>query len=235
MQMLDKSEFGEEILMIKAIIFDAFGTLFKVKSGGSARRIISNIAAFGNYVDEQAFIKEWKEYYKIQTSTDMDFKTERDIFISRICMFYNRYNVERNAEIDADFLLANSYEREVYEEVPTALKMLKNKYKIFIGSNTDNDVLEAVMKKNNITVDKIYTSENLKCYKPNPEFYHMILRDNELSPNEVIFIGDSIDDDILGPQYVGIKTILIDRTHRYSSNVIADIVLNCVPCTLNIE
>lgn len=221
--------------MIKAIIFDAFGTLFKVKSSESARKIISNIAAFGNQIDEQAFIKEWKEYYKIHTAVDMDFKTERDIFISRIRMFYSRYNVERNAEIDADFLLANSYEREVYGEVPSALKMLKNKYKIYIGSNTDNDVLNAVMKKNNITVDKIYTSENLKCYKPNPEFYLMILRDNKLCPNEVVFIGDSIDDDVLGPQYVGIKTILIDRTQHYGANAVADIVLNCVPSTLNIE
>ncbi|MDE6434455.1 MAG: HAD family hydrolase [Lachnospiraceae bacterium] len=185
-------------MMIKAIIFDAFGTLFKVTSGDSARKIISNIVASGNHIDEQAFIQEWKEYYKIYTAADMDFKTERDIFISRIRMFYNRYNVERNAEIDTDFLLANSYERDVYEEVPAALKILKNKYKIYIGSNTDNDVLNAVMKKNNITVDKIYTSENLKCYKPNPEFYLMILRDNNLSPHEVIFIGDSIDDDILG-------------------------------------
>ena len=165
----------------------------------------------------------------------MDFKTERDIFISRIRMFYNRYNVERNAEIDTDFLLADSYERDVFEEVPTALKILKNKYQIYIGSNTDNDVLYAVMKKNNITVDKIYTSENLRCYKPNPEFYLMILRDNNLNPHEVIFIGDSIDDDILGPRSIGIKTILIDRMQRYCSNVIADDVLNCVPCILNIK
>ena len=220
--------------MIKAIIFDAFGTLFKLESGGSARKIISNITAYGNHIDEQAFIKEWKEYYKVHTSADMNFKTERDIFISRIHMFYNRYNVERNAEIDADFLLVNSYEREVYEEVPTALKMLKNKYKIYIGSNTDNDVLNAVMKKNNITVDKIYTSENLKCYKPNPEFYRMILRDTNLSPDEVVFIGDSIDDDILGPRRVGIKTILIDRTQRHCSNIAADNVLSRVPCELNI-
>lgn len=221
--------------MIKAIIFDAFGTLFKVTSGDSARKIISNIVASGNHIDEQAFIQEWKEYYKIHTAADMDFKTERDIFISRIRMFYNRYNVERNAEIDTDFLLADSYERDVFEEVPTALKILKNKYQIYIGSNTDNDVLNAVMKKNNITVDKIYTSENLRCYKPNPEFYLMILRDNNLNPHEVIFIGDSIDDDILGPRSVGIKTILIDRMQRYCSNVIADDVLNSVPCTLSIK
>ena len=221
--------------MIKAIIFDAFGTLFKVTSGGSARKIMSNIVAAGNHIDEQAFIKEWKEYYKIHTAADMDFKTERDIFISRIRMFYNRYNVERNAEMDADLLLADSYEREVYEEVPAALKMLKNKYKIYIGSNTDNDVLDAVMKKNNITVDKIYTSENLRCYKPNPDFYLMILRENHLSPHEVVFIGDSIDDDIRGPRQVGIKTILIDRTQRDCPNTVADNVLNCVPCALNIE
>lgn len=221
--------------MIKAIIFDAFGTLFKVTSGDSARKIISNIVASGYQIDEQAFIKEWKEYYKMHTASDMDFKTERDIFISRIRMFYNRYNIKRDAVIDTDFLLANSYKREVYEEVSAALKILKNKYKIYIGSNTDNDVLNAVMKKNNITVDKIYTSENLKCYKPNPEFYLMILRDNNLSPHEVVFIGDSIDDDICGPQSVGIKTILIDRMQRHCSNVSADAVLNCVPSTLNIE
>ena len=223
------------IIMIKAIICDAFGTLFKVTSGGSAGRIISNITASGNHIDEKAFVKEWKEYYKIHTSADMDFKTERDIFISRIRMFYNRYNVERNAETDADLLLADSYERDVYEEVPAALRMLKNKYKIFIGSNTDNYVLDAVMKKNNITADKIYTSENLKCYKPNPEFYLMILRDNNLSPENVIFIGDSIEDDILGPRNVGMKTILIDRARRYSSDVIADKVLNCIPGILDIE
>ena len=138
--------------------------------------------------------------------------TERDIFISRIRMFYDRYGVGRNAEADADALLAGAYEREAYPETKDVLTALKEKYLIFIGSNTDNDVLKSVMHKNNITVDKVYTSENLKCYKPNSQFYTHILKDNGLSPQEVWFVGDSVTDDILGPKSVGMKTVWVDRS-----------------------
>jgi len=54
-------------------------------------------------------------------------------------------------------------------------------------------------------------TENLKCYKPNPKFFRNILDDNGLAPQEVLFVGDSITDDILGPKAMGIKTVWIDR------------------------
>lgn len=197
--------------MMKAIIFDAFGTLFKVTSGGSARTIMRNMEAGEAVVDEKAFLEEWRAYYKKHTIDACAFMTERDIFISRIQMFYDRYSICRNAEADADALLAGAYEREAYQETKAVLTALKEKYLIFIGSNTDNDVLESVMRKNNIAVDKVYTSENLKCYKPNPHFFTYILEDNGLSPQEVLFVGDSVTDDILGPKAVGMKTVWVDR------------------------
>ena len=89
-------------------------------------------------------------------------------------------------------------------------ELMKN-YLVFIGSNTDNDVLENVMQKNSIAVHKVYTSENLKCYKPASRFFTKILDDNGLLPDEVLFVGDSITDDILGPKSIGIKTVWIDR------------------------
>ena len=54
--------------MIKAIIFDAFGTLFKVTGGASARTIISHIEKAGVAVDKSAFLKEWKAFYKEKTT-----------------------------------------------------------------------------------------------------------------------------------------------------------------------
>lgn len=196
---------------MKAIIFDAFGTLFRVTSGGSANTIIKNIADCGIIVDEKTFLEEWKSYYKIHTSDQCNFMTERDIFISRIQMFYNRYRVNRNSAKDADSLLATAFKREAYPEVKTVLNELMKNYDIFIGSNTDNDVLESVMKKNDIAVHKVYTSENLKCYKPSSQFFTQILADNGLSANEALFVGDSITDDIMGPKTIGMKTVWIDR------------------------
>lgn len=196
---------------MKAIIFDAFGTLFRVTSGGSAKTIMKNITDCGMVVDEEAFLEEWKSYYKNHTVDDCEFMTERAIFIARIQMFYDRYHVNRNAENDADSLLTGAFEREAYPEIKTVLNELMKNYLVFIGSNTDNDVLESVMKKNSITVHKVYTSENLKCYKPDSRFFTQILDDNGLSSHEVLFVGDSITDDILGPKVNGIKTVWIDR------------------------
>ena len=196
---------------MKAIIFDAFGTLFKVANGGSARTIIKNITINGGSVDEKAFINEWKAYYKEHTGSDNLFMTERDIFISRIQMFYDRYGVKRDAGEDADALLAGAFERESYPEVKMVLGKLGKKYSVFIGSNTDNNVLASVMRKNDITVDKVYTSEDLKCYKPNIRFFDAILVDNDFAPQDVLFVGDSISDDILGPKALGIQTVWIDR------------------------
>lgn len=196
---------------MKAIIFDAFGTLFKVTNGGSASTIMNNIISSGKSVDEKSFYEEWKAYYKKHTTEDCKFMTERDIFISRIQMFYDRFCVNRNAENDADSLLLEAFKRDVYSEVKAVLEKLMKEHLVFIGSNTDNDVLESVMKKNNIFVHKVYTSENLKCYKPNLRFFTSILADNGLSPEEVLFVGDSITDDILGPRNLGIKTVWVDR------------------------
>lgn len=196
---------------MKAIIFDAFGTLFKVASGGSARTIMNYITTNGCIVDEDIFLNEWKSYYKKQTASSSVFLTERDIFISRIQMFYDRYCVGRNAEMDADSLLAEAFKRDVYSETKAVLNELIKKYKVFIGSNTDNDVIESVISNNNITVHKVYTSENLKCYKPNPIFYQKILDDNNLAPHDVLFVGDSVTDDVLGPKTLGIRTVWIDR------------------------
>lgn len=197
--------------MITTIIFDAFGTLFQVSEGGSAKKIIHNILAGDNEVDFEQFTDEWKAYYKEHTAPGKEFMTERHIFISRIRMFYDRFSVYRNAGEDTDALLADAYHRKAFEEAGQVIEELRKDYKVFIGSNTDNDVLEAVMVGNSITVDKVYTSEDLRCYKPDPEFFGKILRENGLKAEEVMFVGDSVSDDIIGPKALGIKTVLVDR------------------------
>lgn len=196
---------------VKTILFDAFGTLFQTTDGGSARSILHMITNCGGVVDEKAFMEEWKRYYKKHTREDSVFKTERDIFIARIQMFFDRYGINKSAQKAANSLLADALERKMYPEAKAVIEELKKKYRVFIGSNTDNAVLDRVMHKNDIIVHKVYTSENLRCYKPNPAFYTAILKENGLMPQDVLFVGDSITDDIRGPQSMGIKTVWIDR------------------------
>ena len=197
---------------MQAVIFDAFGTLFDVGTGGSAKTVISNIRSCGKFVDEEKFAEEWKAFYIANTSENSVFRTEREIFASRIEMFYSRYGIDRNAAADSDLIIRGAYERKAFPEVKEVIKSLRKKYKVFIASNTDNDVLDKVMTRNNVNVDKVYMSENLKCYKPNPNFFRQILDDSGFAPQEVLFVGDSVRDDIIGPKSAGIKSVLVCRS-----------------------
>ena len=59
--------------------------------------------------------------------------------------------------------------------------------------------------------DGIYTSESLKAYKPEKDFYLRILEYADLRPEETLFVGDSPVDDVKGPKSVGIAACLINR------------------------
>ena len=72
------------------------------------------------------------------------------------------------------------------------------------------------IKNNNMKVDGIYTSESLKEYKPHKAFYTKILDDIKLKAEEVVFVGDSLLEDVKGPQSVGIYSVLLDRKGKYT-------------------
>ena len=200
---------------MRAILFDAFGTLFDTRSGGSAREtILSHLRAGGASVDENAFRSEWTEFYQIHTAPEAEFRTERILFEERIRMFYRRYAIKRNAAADSDSILQGAFTRKAFPEAADALSALRKEYRVLIASNTDNDVLEQVMTQNRIAADGVYTSENLKCYKSNPDFYRKILDDIGLSPREVLFVGDSVRDDILGPKALGIPAVWVNRSGK---------------------
>ena len=199
-------------MQIKAIIFDVFGTLIQVIKGNSAQMTMNRITAeSGAVIDEAEFLREWRGYYASHTADGCDFMTEREIFTSRIRMFYERYAVTRSAEEDTAEMLSAAFERNIYDDVLPALEVLKDKVQILLGSNTDNDALQAVMRRNGLQADRVYTSEDLRCYKPDRKFFQHILNDNALQPDEVLFVGDNPRDDILGPKQLGIRTALIDR------------------------
>jgi len=76
-----------------------------------------------------------------------------------------------------------------------------------------------LLKRNGVNVDKVYTSESLMCYKPSEQFYKIILNENSLINDEVLFVGDSLIDDVFGPSKINIKTCWLNR-NKYAKRTI---------------
>jgi len=60
--------------------------------------------------------------------------------------------------------------------------------------------------------DFMVSSAEAGCRKPHPDIYDRVLQHVGVKPAETVFVGDSIEPDVHGPQRVGITGILLDRT-----------------------
>ena len=81
----------------------------------------------------------------------------------------------------------------------TLIKKLKNKYKIFLLSNTNEIHIQALQNKIgeetwvefSALFDKMYLSFEIGFRKPAKAAFKIILEENNLKPHEVLFIDDS--------------------------------------------
>lgn len=81
------------------------------------------------------------------------------------------------------------------------LKRLKSKYRLFLLSNTNAIHLAAFQKIyretfNNGSLsdlfEKMYYSHEIRLRKPNKEVYEYVLKNNQLNPEETLFIDDAL-------------------------------------------
>ena len=106
------------------------------------------------------------------------------------------------------------------------LKRLRSKYRLFLLSNTNyihikkvNEILYDTSGINNLDqlFDKVYYSHELKLSKPDIRIYHKVLEENNLLPEETLFLDD-VKENIEGAISAGISGAIVTREN--SINII---------------
>ena len=198
--------------MKKLLIFDAYGTLLSTGKG-SLEAVKKILALQGKEIDATTFYKDWKKYHRkhLDEANESKFILEQEIFAKDLKALYEQYGIHRPYEEDVEIMLQSLVGRVAFPEVPEAIKELRQKYRVVIGSTTDTEPLLVNMENNGLEVDAVYTSEIIEKYKPAPMFYQYILQGEDCREEDAVFIGDSLIDDVEGPQSVGITAVLVDR------------------------
>ena len=203
--------------MKKLLIFDVYGTL--ISTGTSSVDSCEKILSLQDQnIDPKVFYAKLKKLHRNRINKcieNNEFMCEWDIFVEDLKELYEEYNINRPYKEDINILLKAQFNRKVFEDTVETINKLKEKYRVVIGSTADTFPLIVNMIHNNLTVDKVYTSELIKTYKPDIKFYKYILDSENVDPKDACFIGDSTLDDILGPKKLNITTILIYRSDNY--------------------
>lgn len=203
----------------KLLIFDVYGTIIST-GNGSIEATEKILALQDKEIDAKEFYSVWKKFHRIHMdkANEGTFRTEEEIFVQDLNVLYEKYGIERDYHKDVNLMLDSLVGRVCFEDVKETLKELKKKYRVVLGSTTDTAPLMANLKANKLEFDAIYTSELIKKYKPDSDFYQYILEREAYEACNAVFIGDSLVDDVYGPKQVGLKTVLVDRFGKYNED-----------------
>ena len=201
--------------MIKHIIFDCFGTLIDTGTG-SRDAVKSILASVESDADCSEFYKDWKSIKKEMMRSE-SFQTEKKLFELSLSDTFKKYNIIADASKEVEPMIKSLFgERHAFPDVEDTLQMLEEAgVEYAIGSTTDTDSLQYFLEQNSLTFSHIYTSEDMKVYKPDKMFYERILELSGWDKDECLFVGDNIVDDVMGPKSIGMKAVLLDRKETF--------------------
>ena len=199
---------------IKAIIFDAYGTLFDVNSAAEKckDKIGDKWEVFANYWRTTQLEYTWlrslmnrhKDFWQVtEDSLDKSMKA---------------FNINPSMRDE----LLNLYKvLSPFKEVPEVLETLKEKkFKLAILSNGTPDLLKELVKSNKLDniFDDLFSIEQVGIYKPDSKVYDMPIQKYRIKKNEVAFLSANTWDVSGGGNY-GFNSIWVNRNKNIFDNL----------------
>ena len=199
---------------IKAIIFDAYGTLFDVNS--AAEKCKDKIG------------DKWENFANFWRTTQLEYTWLRSL-MERHKDFWQitEDSLDKSMKV---FGIDPSMKNELlnlykvlspFEEVPEILRKLKKKkFKIAILSNGTPSLLNDLVKNNNLDnlFDDLFSIEEVGIYKPNSKVYDIPIKKYKIKRNEVAFLSANTWDVSGGGNY-GYQSIWVNRNNNIFDNL----------------
>ena len=191
----------------KAIIFDAYGTLFDVNSAAEKckDKIGDKWEGFANYWRTtqleytwlRSLMKRHKDFWQItEDSLEKSMK---------------KFNINNNMRNE----LLNLYKvLSTFSEVKETLQNLKQKnFKLAILSNGTPELLNHLVSTNNLEniFDDIFSIEEVKIYKPDSRVYDLPIKKFKFRKDEIVFLSANTWD-VSGAGNYGFNSIWVNRS-----------------------
>lgn len=191
----------------KALVFDAYGTLFDVASIEGALR--------QHYPEQAAAIAPiWRQKQLAYTWLRTLMGRYKDFYA--LTEDALRYALQANdcPEDEARIrpLMAAYYRLSAYPDVKPALGQLKGDYALAILSNANPSLLQRAVLHNDLefAFDALISADELQAYKPTPAVYGLAAQHLQLPPETILFVSANTWD-IAGAKSAGLATAWMDR------------------------
>jgi 2-haloacid dehalogenase len=191
---------------IKAVVFDAYGTLYDIQSVASITE--QAFPGYGEIITQIWRIKQL-EYSWLRSLMrryeDFSVVTRESLVYTLRCLGL-RYDEAAFARIMDKYL-----HLDLYPDALASLSAMKDR-KLAILSNGSPDMLGALVKNSGLdrVLDATISVDAKKIFKPSPDAYTLIESTLHIPPHEVLFISSN-PWDVCGAKAFGLNVAWIER------------------------
>tara|TARA_Y100000816_G_scaffold68886_1_gene46037 strand:- start:2102 stop:2764 length:663 start_codon:yes stop_codon:yes gene_type:complete len=194
---------------IKAIIFDAYGTLFDVNSAAKMckNKIGNKWESFANYWRTTQLEYTW---LRSLMGKHKDFWQITEDSLEKSMKAFQIESKMKNELLELYKILS------LYPEVKETLeKIREKKYKLAILSNGTPGLLNELVKSNNLQnlFDDIFSVEEVGIFKPSSKVYDIPIKKYKIQKQEVAFLSANTWDVSGGGNY-GYNSIWVNRNNN---------------------
>ena len=193
-------------MTIKAIVFDAYGTLYDVQSVADITE--ETFPGYGEIITQVWRIKQL-EYTLLRSLMrryeDFSVVTQQSLGYTLRCLGL-KYDEQAFARIMDKYL-----HLDLYPDAMLALEAMAEK-KLAILSNGSPDMLNALVRNSGLRpiLDAVISVDTNRIFKPSPDAYTPIESTLKIPPSEVLFISSN-PWDVCGAKSFGLNVAWIER------------------------
>ncbi len=192
----------------KAIVYDAFGTIFNLDSSRIESLHIPMSDHILAYAREHQLAYTW-QYSLMQAYVSFDKITQQ--VIADGC---RKFNVVSD---HVDTLCSLYMSPVVYEDVIPSLEKMKSlEVPHYILSNGTPAMLKSGIQINHLEAffDGFYSADAIRRYKPDPRVYAMVNQSLKCRPEEILFISSN-QWDAVGAEEYGYEVLWLNRNQSF--------------------
>src|SRR5580765_2920218 len=182
--------------MLRALVFDAYGTLFDVHSvqarcetfwpGKGAQLSQTWRAKQLEYTWQRSLMRRYAPFSQV----------------TRDALEYACMSLALSLdELKIETLLREYLRLALYPDVPEAMKKLKSS-KCAILSNGSPDMLDPLVAQSGLSFDAVLSVDSVKVYKPAPAVYELAVRKLNIPKDQIAFVSSNCWD-ALGAKFFG--------------------------------
>jgi putative hydrolase of the HAD superfamily len=207
--------------MIKAIFFDAVGTLFRLTNRvGDHYALVATEVGLDLSAEEldRAFVSAWNQMPHRTAIDGPRENDDKDWWRALVDLVLDQV-APSLSELDRDNFFEIAYEHfaeagvwQLYPEVIDVLENVQSRFQLSVISNFDGR-LRFILEHLGISkfFAHVFISSELGADKPDPEIFRRALKLVNLSPSKVLHVGDDPQRDWQAARGAGLSIFELDR------------------------